>query len=105
MADRYTGNGVGAPIPRDWGYARTPEERDARRRERHRRWIAALTDRDWTRLRLMADEVLSGQKHSRIEDLDAPIHVGVYSPTKAHLPNGERFGTLRGCILMAWDKD
>jgi len=105
MADHCTGQGVGAPILRDWGYAKTPEEREARRRERHRRWIAALSDRDWTRLRFVADEVLSGREHRRIEGLDAPIYIGVYGPTKAHLPNGERFGTLRGCVLMAWEKD
>ena len=103
MADRYVGTGVGAPIPRDWGYPKTPEEGRARRRERHRRWIASLSERDWDRLARAADETMAGRRRSRFDDLDAPIAVGVVDPRERQQPNGERFGVLRGCILMAWE--
>lgn len=105
MADRYTGQGVGPPIPREWNYARSAEEREARRRERHKRWIASLSDRDWDRLAAMADSVLAGQRFARVADLDAPIYVGVIDPEEKHPPNGERFGKLRGAVLMGWDQE
>ncbi len=81
-----------------------PNVRERRKAERHRRWIASLTDRDWARLAERADQVNAGQNFARFDDLDAPIAVGIYDPKAGHLPNGERFGTLRGCVLMAWQK-
>lgn len=103
MGSRYTGVIVGAPIPRDWDYAKTPEEARARRRERRQRWIDSLSERDWDRLARAADETLAGRPRARFDDLDAPIAVGVVDPRTNHQPNGERFGMLRGCILMAWE--
>ncbi|MDE2488810.1 MAG: hypothetical protein KGO51_15570, partial [Alphaproteobacteria bacterium] len=50
----------------------SPEERQQRRRARHRRWISSLSERDWARLARQADLVASGQAQARIEDLDAP---------------------------------
>ena len=81
----------------------TPEQREVIHRARHRRWIASLTDRDWERLARRADETLAGARFAKIGDLDAPIAVYVAHPKDTHLPNGERFGVLRGCPLLAWD--
>ncbi len=78
--------------------------RQRRKVERQQRWIASLSDRDWARLAERAEQVNTGQNLARFDDLDAPIAVGVYDPKAGHLPNGERFGTLRGCVLMAWAK-
>ena len=107
-ADRYTGDGVRRPTESDRGWQITPVERRRQKVERHRRWIASLTECDWERLACAADETLAandrvrGVCRARIDDLDASIAVAVIDPGEAHPPRGERFGVLRGCILMAW---
>jgi hypothetical protein len=82
-----------------------PADKARRRGERHTRWIASISERDWTRLAERADLVLAGGIFARIEDLDAPIAIYVAHPNERHRPNGERFGTLKGCILLAFRKD
>ena len=81
-----------------------PHVRHRRKFERQRRWIASISDRDWVRLAERADQVAAGRSFARFEDLDAPIAIGVYDSRASHLPNGERFETLRGGILMAWPR-
>lgn len=81
------------------------EDVERRRRDRHKRWIASISERDWARLAERADQVLTGRNFARFEDLDAPIAIGVVDPRQRWMPNGERFGMLKGCILMAWRKD
>jgi hypothetical protein len=81
-----------------------PAVKARRRRERHARWIASISDRDWKRLAARADVVLAGARLARFDDLDAPIAVYVAHPGDTHLPNGERFGELRGCPLLAFRK-
>ena len=81
----------------------TPVQTEARRRACHRRWIDSLTARDWERLARRSDETLAGGRFAKIGDLDAAIAVYVAHPQDKHLPNGERFGVLRGCPLLAWD--
>lgn len=81
-----------------------PEDKARRRRERHARWIASISERDWTRLATLADRAMAGDGSIRLDDLDASIAIGVYPADARHMPNGERFGTLRGCALVAWRK-
>jgi hypothetical protein len=81
-----------------------PADKARRRRERHRRWIASLTPRDWERLAAAADRVMAGELLTRFDDLDAPIAVLVWDPRESHAPSGERVGTLRGCELLAFRK-
>jgi hypothetical protein len=81
-----------------------PHVKARRRVERHRRWIASISDRDWTRLAERADQVLAGRDFARFDDLDAPIAIAVCDARKRHMPNGERFGELRGCVLLAFAK-
>jgi hypothetical protein len=81
-----------------------PADKARRKRERHQRWIASISDRDWERLARRADAVTAGGSFARMDDLDARIAIGVYDARAGHLPNGERFGILRGCVLMAWRK-
>lgn len=82
----------------------SPEVKARRKRERHARWIASLSERDWTRLRERAELVLQGQKFARFSDLDAGFDVFVADPGDTHPPNGERFGTLAGAILLAFQR-
>lgn len=82
-----------------------PEDKARRRAARNRRWVASLTERDWVRLAALADTAATGRPTVRLDDLDAPIVVGVYPIDQSHGPNGARFGTLRGCVLMAWPKE
>jgi hypothetical protein len=82
-----------------------PEDKARRRRERHARWIASISDRDWHRLADLADQALGKISVERLDDLDATIAIGVHAITESHPPNGERFGVLRGCMLLAWPKD
>ncbi len=81
-----------------------PADKLRRRRERHAHWIASITDRDWARLSELADQAMAGCISARLDDLDAPIAIGVYPAAEKHPPRGERFGTLRGCVLVAWRK-
>ena len=83
----------------------SPEDKAARRRERHARWIASISDRDWQRLAELADKAVAGQPAARLDDLDAIIAIGVHPVAASHPPNGERLGTLRGCMLLAWRKN
>ena len=83
----------------------TPDQREAQRRARHRQRITCLTDRDWQRLAERADDTLAGGHFAGIEDLVGRVAVRVAHPANKRLPNGERFGVLRGCPLLAWDLD
>lgn len=80
-----------------------PEVKARRKRERHARWIASISARDWERLAMRADQEMAGQRFARFSDLDAVIDVAVGAPG-ARLPNGEVFGELRGCKLLAFRK-
>lgn len=80
-----------------------PEVQARRKRERHARWIASISERDWTRLAERARLVMAGQQFARFDDLDAPIAIAVVGPEE-RAPNGERFGELSGCVLMAFQK-
>lgn len=97
------------PSPSDrfpW-MSRTPEQREAERRERHKRWLSSLTDRDWARLSALADQVTPGFCPARIEDLDAPgIAVGVCLSGREGYTSGERIGSLRGgaVAVLVWVK-
>jgi hypothetical protein len=78
--------------------------RARRKIERRRRWIAGTSERDWVRLAERAEQVLAGGAFARMGDLDAPIAIAVCDLRERHLPNGERFGTLKGCVLLAFPK-
>lgn len=82
-----------------------PEDKARRRHERHARWIASISERDWRRLAALADRRAAGVSTVRLDDLDASIAIGVHPIGASHPPNGERFGVLRGCILLAWRKE
>ena len=68
------------------------------------RWIASISAADWERQAAVADLVLAGESCARLDDLDASIAIGVFDLDRDREPNGERFGRLKGCILMAWPK-
>lgn len=80
-----------------------PEVQERRKRERQARWIASISERDWKRLAERADQVTAGKAFARFTDLDAVIDIAVVGP-RERPPNGERFGELRGCVLMAFRK-
>lgn len=84
--------------------AASSDKRRAEAAVRHRRWIASISGRDWARLAKRADLVLAGSRFARIDDLDAEISIYVASPAETHPPNGERFGVLKTCPLLAWPK-
>lgn len=81
----------------------SPEVQARRKRERRARWIASLTEADWSRLRERAALVMAGGHFARFDDLEAPIAVAVVHPEE-RMPSGERFGVLGGAILMAFQK-
>jgi hypothetical protein len=80
-----------------------PEVKARRKRERHARWTASISEHDWVRLRDRAGLVLGGQSFARFMDLDAVIDVAVCH-LRDRLPNGDQFGELRGCPLLAFPK-
>jgi hypothetical protein len=80
-----------------------PEVKERRRRERHKRWIAAISERDWARLAERAEKVAAGERFARFMDLDAPFDIQVAHPTH-RMDAGERFGELKGCVLLAFPK-
>jgi hypothetical protein len=81
-----------------------PADIQRRKVERHKRWIASISESDWKRLADLADRSMAGEGTTRLDNLDSHIAIGAYPETMSHPPNGERFGTLRGCTLMAWPK-
>lgn len=81
----------------------SPEVKARRKRERHARWIASISDRDWARLKERAELTIAGQSFGRFDDLDAPIAIAVVHPDEK-MPNGERFGVLACCVLLAFRK-
>jgi hypothetical protein len=81
-----------------------PADKQRRREERHARWLASISDRDWRRLAKAAEDELAGKSRPRFDDLDAPIAIGVVNLASERMPNGERFGELNGCALFAWRK-
>lgn len=81
----------------------SPEVQERRKRERQARWIASISERDWDRLAERAAAVMAGARIGRFDDLDAPIAIAVIHPAEK-MPNGERFGVLGGCVLMAFQK-
>lgn len=66
-----------------------PEVKAQRRRERHARWIASLSDRDWERLAVLVDQVDGASGPAALNDLDAPIRVGAAHPDEAGRFSGE----------------
>lgn len=88
-----------------WGSA---EARRAWDHARKRRWIASLTARDWDRLAAAADQARAdlarGRSGGSINDLDAPIRVGLCVPEEVCRFSGVKFGELRGFALLAWPK-
>lgn len=86
--------------------ARTPEQREAERRERHARWRASLTERDWARITALARHVTPTYTPQRLDDLDAPgIAVGVCLAGFESRTSGERIGTVRGgqVAVLVWE--
>lgn len=103
---------TGAPLPNphrthnDWTEDpwADPEVKRRRRAERNQRWIDSLSERDWRRLSDLVAQVEAGEFPARLDDLDAPIAVGACPPDWLKRYNGERFGKLRGAVLLAWPK-
>lgn len=80
------------------------EDVERRRRERHKRWIASITARDWERLDQIANQICNMRPVAGLDDLDAPIRIGLIAPDHP-LGTGQRFGTFRGFIMVAYQKD
>lgn len=81
-----------------------PADQARRRRERHARWIASISARDWERLSALVDQVTDVYNPARLDDLDADIAIGACSPGAEHRFSGQVFGRLRGYPLLAWPK-
>lgn len=79
-------------------------DRARRRRERHARWIAGISERDWTRLSDLVDQVTPVSSPARLDDLDAAVAIGTCAPGDETRFSGEMFGRLRGHPLLAWPK-
>ena len=89
-------------------YMHRPEEvREAEIRERHKRWIASLSDRDWDRIRALAREVTPQFSPARLDDLDAKgLAVGVCPVGQERWCSGERIGAVRNgeVAVLVWEK-
>jgi hypothetical protein len=86
---------------------RPREVQEAERRDRHRRWISALTARDWQRIGYLADQISDAFSPARLDDLDAPgIAVGVCQLGAERWCSGERVGTVRRgeVVVLVWSK-
>lgn len=81
--------------------ARTTEEIEA-----HRRWLAGfgLSDRDWRRIRALAERAAAGAHEARIEDLDGPWAVGVVPAYNRKAYSGELLGVIKDQAVLAWPK-
>ena len=93
----------------DLSWRITPEERERQRKERVRRWIASLTERDWARIQAEAEALSVNNHPAAIADLDAPIRVQSVWPGEERWSNGERFGVLKRkdgseVVLLGWEK-
>jgi hypothetical protein len=79
--------------------------------ERRKRYIAALSDRDWNRIRALAREVTPGYTPARLDDLDAKtIAVGVTQPGGESYVSGERIGEIAvrpdwKLPVIVWEKE
>jgi hypothetical protein len=85
----------------------TAQDLDRARRERHARWKASLSDRDWARILALAKEVTPLYVPARLDDLDAPgIAVGVCPVGHETRTSGERIGTVRAgqVAVLVWEK-
>jgi hypothetical protein len=81
--------------------------REHERAERHKRWIAELSDRDWTRIRALARQVTPEYVPARLDDLDARgLAVGVAWAGAETRTSGERIGSLRDgkVAVLVWEK-
>ena len=86
---------------------RPAEVIEAEARERHKRWLALLTEGDWLRIRALAKQVRPGYSPARLDDLDATtLAAGVCAVGDEHLFSGERVGTVRdGTVaVLIWEK-
>lgn len=86
----------------------TDREREARRRKRHELWLSQLTDRDWERIKALAEPVDRFHSGGRLDDLDAKgIAVGVCLAGEEKGFSGERIGTVRNgdVAVLVWVKD
>lgn len=97
------------PVSRDDPYGspwQTPEEREARRKVRHARWLASLTDADWLKLGEAADRVSVSCPGIPVDGLDAPLRALVCEVGWEVHFNGERIGTLKGgkVAVLVWAK-
>ena len=81
----------------------TAEEKLAWDRDRKARWIASLTEADWVRISETVDGMVSHLPLVALNDLEAPIRVGVLEPGFP-VGSGVKFGTFRGFVLVAWAK-
>jgi len=81
-----------------------PEDKARRRRERHARWIASISARDWDRISALVDQVTGISSPARLDDLDACIAIGVRAPDARGGTSGQVFGSMRGVQLLAWPK-
>lgn len=78
------------------------------RRERHKRWIASLSERDWARIAELAERVTPRSWPARLEDLDAPgIAVACWPADQPAGTSGERIGRLRDgkVAVLVWEID
>jgi len=83
----------------------TWEERERRRRRRHAHWRSLLTDRDWTRIAELADQVTDIYTPARLDDLDPKsLAVGCCRVGEETRFNGERIGVIRGKAVLVWPK-
>lgn len=71
---------------------------------RQRKWIGQLSDRDWARLMIHADEVKDGFSPAALDDLDAPFRVAACLPGDERGCSGVMFGRLRGRALVAFPR-
>lgn len=63
-----------------------------------------LTDRDWVRLGELADTIKDGKVGASLDDLDAPLRVGLCELGWESRFSGERIGELRGFAVIVWER-
>jgi predicted transcriptional regulator len=70
--------------------------RDAEASSRHQRWLAMLSETDWSRIRAIARQVNHAHIPAALTDLSAPLRVRACLVGHEARFSGEHVGTLRG---------
>lgn len=80
----------------------SPEQRA----ERHRAWLAGFgfSERDWRRMKALAEVVTDHYIPAAMDDLDAPWRVQAVPADTRRWSGGQLLGVHKGKALLCWPK-